>query len=560
MLVNPQCFVRRLDEHDPLRIYMRIEEEKSSLMEEKRISPATLPAKLTSHYLGIFKDKELEAIKDENDQSFIKDLQKTKEELAETVAKYQVRYWFYRVENWLANATNLLFILFQVNTGKQGIESCIKVFTDEKSPDLLNTILGYFGAIMSTGLYILLLSAQKEAIKSTLKYAYRKSLIDKISDSCKEMFNYADTNLKGFIVLANMIVLVPTYLTAAMQNVIDIYDPINTLPTSVKWLSIITIVYFSTKYLQKYLDENYYNGLKFWRDNKLPWLITEIRHGHIAIPLQIMMQASSLGIRSIVYYYIAEASKRALGFWFPTELIVAISVFHGFCILYPETYKHYMNHKNQITESVKNINEFNNKYIEAYKTYGQAYLFKTDPMAIILIALRTATSGWFGWEMGTYARDDNTLTLPILFAIVMAFLFGASLFRAESNTIIFKKIVDDHFTPDKSLGENKQTRGILLFATMLNFINSLTLLLSTVGSSKRLLGLLDISPRFIPALIAIAIERSANLFWLNKEKVEKTTLSVLGMFAPKKPAAKAATQVIIADVEMPQRPASPRPG
>jgi hypothetical protein len=392
------------------------------------------------YYLAKFSQKELEELHDNEGKSFIKDHQKTVDQLEAIITEYWKTQWYFRVENWLANASNLLFVIFQINTAGEGVESFIKAFApDATVSHSISMGVGIPPALASTALYALAFSAYRQAISETLCYAHTKPICERAINA----YLYAKASPMGalskmLVYLFNTTTLLTSNLTGTMSEIVDISDKINALPTPLNWIVIMTILYCGNKYYKNYMNQEYHAGMKSWidfllnKDNQ-PWLLAEIARGNIATPIQIFLQgASAIELRTYpLYYYLALASATALGGWIPAPLVAALVTWHSLCVLYPETYALYMNDKIKVNEliqeKIKPIlellqqtnpdmtakeletvakKEFNNikKAYEAevIRAHGRAYVLK-EPLTVASIACRTVIGGYLGLQLGVAA-------------------------------------------------------------------------------------------------------------------------------------------------------------
>lgn len=507
-------------------------------------------------YLRLFTLKELEQLTNVNGQSFILDLKKTPQELDETIQTYWKTFQYYRIENWIANATNILYIIFAVNTANDGITSFVHTFQpDTTIPDFLNRDINIPTAILSTLIYPLAFSAAKEAIKSTLKYAYDKPIKDKITDSHVALLTSPCSAIfEAFRYMTHKTVLYTANLTATMTEIIEIADPIKSLPAPWNWLSIIGILYFGNKYCEKYMNANYYEGLTFWR-SKMPSLANEIREGYFAEVFQILFQTSgSIALKTSIFYYLAEASKNALGFWFPAPMVAALIVWHSLFVLYPETYRFYMNDKIKITDLIhekikpfiaqyqqENPHHTKNQLAEAtqkeftklknhyekivLQERGKLFLFKTKPHMIFPLLFRSGAGGWLGWRIGALISTE-LLAAPVTGSLLIAALLGGLLYRSEANRVlnqlIFEKIKLE--LADAGRENTVCETASEKFATLLNVANGLSNATSTIGTNARLFGA---NSTLTPIGIILAIEQSLNYMQLNGGKVKQTVKSLL---------------------------------
>jgi len=516
------------------------------------------------YYLAQFTQEELESFTDNDGKSFINDLHKEVHELEETIALYWKTQWYYRIENWLANASNLLFVIFQINTSGEGVDSFVKAFAANVTvPASVSSGIGISTSLLSTGLYALAFSAYREAIISTLRYGYSKPIRTQMTDA----FLYAQASPMGALshtlgFLLNQTTLLSSNLTGTMSEIVDINTKINALPTPLNWIVIVTILFFGNKYYQKFMNADYHKGLQSWIDFMLnkdnhPSILTEIMHGNIATPVQILLQGvSAVGLRTFpLYYYLALASATALGGWIPAPLVAALVTWHSICALYPETYHLYMDDKilvsDLINEKIQPIlatqrqanpnmtvdelksatqHEFD-KIKKAYEAeiiseHGRAYVFK-EPLTAVSIACRTAIGGYLGWQSTTLIATSS-IAAPIVGTAVGACIFGGLLYRAESSRIMYK-LIGQRIKQEQNPAETKEIPPTTCesisdaFAKLLNISNGIVMTTSTIGVGARLL---PANSPVLAALVVISAEKGANYVQFTGKKVQQTTRDV----------------------------------
>ncbi len=524
------------------------------------------------YYFAKFSQKELEELCDKDGKSFIKDHHKTVEQLEKIIAEYWKTQWYFRVENWFANASNLLYVIFQINTAGEGVPSLVNAFIPNVTIDpSVSAGIGIPTALLSTSLYTLAFSAYRQAIIETLQYAHSTPYCERPANA----YLYAKASPMGALTktlgyLFNTTTLLVTNLTGTMSEIVDISDKINALPTPLNWLVILSVLYFGNKYYKNYMNQDYYNGLKNWidflsnKDNQ-PWLLAEIAQGNIATPIQVFLQGiSAIGLRTYpLFYYLSLASATALGGWIPAPLVAALVTWHSLCALYPETYKFYMHDKIKVRELIrekikpllellkqtnpnltekeleaaakKEFNKIRKEYeAEIIREHGRAYVLK-QPFTVMSIACRTAIGGYLGWQSGVAATVGiGGIAIPIVGTIVSASVLGGLLYRAEAERIM-DKFIHLHMEEEKNGPEEKVKPTCCetasdAFAKLINITNGIVMATSMMGTVKRVIEMQGVppvtaKPLFIACSVA-AIERGAQSIVYNEKKVEQTTRDV----------------------------------
>lgn len=486
-------------------------------------TPEIKPTKPSSelHRLKAFPGNKLEELKNDNGQSFIKVLNIQPDTLEEAIEKNYLIYWGYWILYGLTNFATLLHVVFQINTSNEGIENCVKAFRQDISvPFWFSYGVGASTAVLSAIFYLLVFSPNKEALKSTLKYAYSKSYREKITQAYTYFLESPLSSADALTYLINISILLTCNLTGSMPYMLEIINYILALPIPLNSLIILTVLFFGEKYYKKYMDESYYKGLEFWRDQSKPYLLTELRQKNFFIPLQIILQSSStIGLRAFYFYYLSEASNKALGFWFPTPMVMACIILHSLCVFHPKTYDRYT--KNLILNRQLSYDDQEKYRHRVLAEKGSAYLFTTEPTIIFIHLMRMLTGGFLGWEAGNLISD--TITVPIIFMLTLGLLLCAALYLAESERVM-QNLIREKIDSELSTAEKpKMTlceRITDYFASFLNFSDFFSTTTSYMGSGVRLVGLSMLVPFW-------SIERGLCFIDYNDEYVHETAQEVL---------------------------------
>lgn len=493
-------------------------------------------------YLKSFTQKDLEELCDENGMSFIKDLNKTPEQLEETLKKYRIRYYLYTIENYLANSTNLLLALFLIATSNEGIKNAANAFAPGVVvPDAIKDSIGTASAVLCTLLFILSFPVN-EALKSTLKDAYGKSKIEKVRDIYHEVLMYDDTMLTLLKKSIHHTILLTSHLTIGVSRMTEIINYINELPIPANIFVILSIFYFSTKFSEKFSEKNYYQGVQFWQNKSLPSLYQKMKEGNFAVPLQILLQgASSVGMRVFLLSYLAEAAKDAFGFWLPTPMVIACEFIHSSCLFYPESYNFFLAQEEKTLQHIRekvlplNLNltlqkEKEKYYAEVIREYGRFYLFHNDPKMILRSVIGGGLGGWLGLQTSKLIHDN--LMLNIFFTTFMALVFGIIFYRAAAQRTAFKLINEKLFAGERIEEEKSRCceKVVEGSAYVINGANSIATAASNIGSVTRLTNKENsiLTPQlkaFLQILsIIFSCERAFNTFLFTMPKVLDTLI------------------------------------
>src|SRR5260221_81290 len=80
--------------------------------------------------------------------------------------------------------------------------------------------------------------------------------------------NKARAFIDSFKVIAHQSVLLGTYMTGALSEILPIIDYLNSRTSFEKWLAIAAIQYFCCRYSSSYATPSYYEGVKFWENKE----------------------------------------------------------------------------------------------------------------------------------------------------------------------------------------------------------------------------------------------------------------------------------------------------
>ena len=520
------------------------------------------------YYLHEMSKDDLEQLK--------KEFKKLPEELEKLVAEHPYLFWYYRVKNYIVLGSNMLYLVFLINTSYEGIQS----FVDVVSPGTrvskpIGNGLAIPIALIDTVFHMFLYSALNEAAKSTIRYTLsepwmkhiKRTISNAIEKPCNAIFEASKFAINEAVSLS-------VNLTSTMTEIIDIYQNMEDLPLAVKIPIISSILYLGNYYLKKYINPDYHEGLNFWFNNKNhPWLVGEIWRGNFAVPFQIFLQGlSTVGTRTLFYYYLAVASNETFnGLWFPVPMILLTVTWQSLCALYPYTFNHYMGNQEKIDALLKanidwnkvdeyvtdmmnnlNINNATPEQLEKYKNlaingyinsekklleekviakYGKKNLM-TKEIATQLIS-RGALGGYFGYQIISSALMlviNEPISMSICGTIFGITLFAGVLYRAEKKRKLDEKIYEEikqinndkdnivtDIMDDSSLPNYSFISKVI--ADTANIITGIANAASTIGSEARIFGTSTVTTIFIALT---SIESSINSILFNDQKVLRT--------------------------------------
>lgn len=493
------------------------------------------------------------------------------DELEALIKKHSYYYRFRRIENSIAISMNLLELVYLTRTSNEGINAIASyLFPGVQLPNQMIYAIGIPWALTDCLLYTFVFSPHIEALKSTLSYATRKPLPQRISTYLEQCYAHPQRSLLAMsCFMVNQAILLNCNLTESLTDIIDILWLFEKLPPIIYWSTIATVLYLGNLYYSKYANLDYYEGLKFWlNEDNLPYLYQEMRRKNISMPLQILLQgACAVGLDIFpFYYYLAVAAKDELGWWTPATLTSIFSGIHGLCVLYPATYFHYMEnsieisriirkeHADSIRQTLMQLHQdtlIDKPYLEkaietelekiktdaiAKTTRHQPSfcLFKNTPAIFIPILIKAALGGYLGYialHPLFLAIAKETISSTVFSSLIGASVFSSGLYKIEKYRLMTELTANElRAEEQKRLGHESHTtesspKSCLTsttnaIASILNVGSGLTNATSTVGTATRLFG--SKNNYALPSVALFAMERMSNSIIYNMNKVEST--------------------------------------
>lgn len=545
---------------------------------ELKREPSTTPAKL----------RYLDSITREKLSELEKKYGRSAQELEAIIDDYWKSYWFELTANYVGISTNLLYIVFQATANKAGIDGTVALFNpDAVVPDAVSTGLG--GFLAAGGLtFVFAISAKNEAAEAILAYALRDPIKERVSDALKfAANNKARAFIDSFKAVAHQSVLLGTYMTGALSEIIPIIDYLNNRTSFEKWLAIASIQYFCCRFSSAYATPSYYEGVKFWENEKgQPYLISELMKGNIATPLQVFFQGiiSSSLIRAYPNYnWIAAAGAKAIGAW-PHPAFISFLVFaNSLCTLYPATYNHYMSDGQKIDELLRrnidwnavkqlaqqqfsqlNITELSaddlrthldriaNDLIQSEKQTlrthienkkGTGYVFKEEPSTAVTTTWQSLIGAYFGSQVLAPALAPLSAAPPALVAVscglFAAVVLGGLFYRAESNRVSDKMVLEllqakEKEKAEKSEGKEKTDKPLedMKQPTNSRFIKAASMAIPGINILASITGTIAAStkiqstPSETTFFATTATQAGLNALAYNQPKVENILTSL----------------------------------
>lgn len=299
------------------------------------------------------------------------------------------------------------------------------------------------------------------------------------------------------------------------------------------------------------MNDDYYKGMSYFfdRSSSTPSLLQIARKGHFAIPFQILFQdLSAILLRTIFYYFLAEASAQVLGFWLPSLLIAAYSILHSLFVLVPKNHQHYLNDMKAVTDSTQ---EEIAQLCEKYKVnHSCLSLLQASLLNILLLLSRAATGGWIGWKLAELV-NDKTHTEPIIqylvtasSVITIAALLSCLRYRADAECLRYqlvnekiqteKRAIESETKPEMQTAPTNAKKTVCesffdKAAFFINVVNSISIAASNTGLIERFLHLEEGLLRFevllaLGMLISIDAAISRGIYY--QDKIEDTARRV----------------------------------
>lgn len=443
------------------------------------------------YYLKRFTASERKAFTDQYSlsESFLEALlQNHRKQLYAYYSNYMIALWM-----------SQLFVVFQTTTSFEGISKVADLIEPgtEVSQEA-NYALGIPMAVASSIFFLMIYSPYKYAVQSTLDYATRQSLKARLQQlNCKDSLKW----------LGHQSVILTANLTGGSSYVIELNSELQKWNPILKTTTSAGVIYFAHAGYSCYMTEEYYKGAAFWQDKKYPWLLSEIAHGRVAVPTQVLLQGlSGVGLRVFpTFYYLAQAANENFGWWPPAPVVAALVGVHSLCVLYPATYKHYYDNKLRVSND-----SIQQKMNDA--RYG--YLFRQSPVSILPVAYRGSLGGYFGASVIApllLSVIDEPYSINILSIMAGVTLFAGLLYRAERERVAAAEVANTQNLDQVPQHADEQVcqLGAKTSAGIVSVGANVAGVLSTVGVLLRLIG--DNSPAIVTVTALIAVERMINL-------------------------------------------------
>lgn len=258
------------------------------------------------------------------------------------LTKKKLKFRANQVLNIGANSSNLLYSVFTINTSASGIKSFVKIFSSRPISDTGAAFLGIFSSLLNTLQWLLMYSAEEEAIKTVLADRSPKQDLKEFIDFAR--LHPASATLRFVQFLIDQTILLTVNLTSTSTELIYIV-PMPYVPLWFEGIAIGVVLGLGNRFCNHCWTDNYYLGKDFWLNTEeRPYLLGEISRGNIAIPLVAGLQGGvAVGLRTLQFYSIASATLSSFGgIWVPSYMAAAAAFLHSVHVTYPATFDFYM--------------------------------------------------------------------------------------------------------------------------------------------------------------------------------------------------------------------------
>lgn len=461
---------------------------------------------------------------------------KTLKELDEEIDQHKILYYLKRGRYELARWSNFLYVIFQADTAQEGVPTFVHVFFPNLNvPPIVGKIIGYPSAVLDCLTYYWIFSSQKIATIATIDELHQPALRQRTATFFKNLCEQPKQTMSESLQFSfHEGLLLTCNISAIMTEIIDITDKLDSLPTPLKWLSIITILRYGVDYMSVYLNESYYKELKeYWLSDEFTWVIFDLlKRGKLATTLQIFIEAvlSTAAIRAFpFYYYVGLASYQSLGWFPPAPMISAFYGFQNLVYLYPKKVRKYVGDMYAVEKMLKQkiepwveqtLSRFNSEEIEASalasikqtlftskfnaemkrlndivaQQKGRFYL-KNEKGPMAHIASRGFIGGFFGYTCLAPLVSmiiDSPIAVQTTCIMVSTLAFMEMLRRVDQETLDYReiKIILESELKLQAPAQQEETTSLPIKAASSVLIagNGISTAMSTMGTLKRIPG------------------------------------------------------------------------
>ncbi|MES2218856.1 MAG: hypothetical protein V4501_10655 [Pseudomonadota bacterium] len=498
---------------------MEVEEKKhESAAELAVVTPPSL------RFLHNFSETEISDLEKQYDR--------TRYQLDAAVSEYFGLFMSERIQNWFACGSGGLIIAFIISTSNEAFINLVKLIPGATIPNAAANSISVPIAVISTGLFVVAFSCQKEAVKTVLGYFYRKPIKIRTWEEWQRAQRMPlQVALDNSQFLLNWSIMKLTNVTAALPLLINFTDQIGEFQKPLDSLAYGSILYFGERFFAKYLNAPYLKGLMFFQQ----YWRGERKHLGVTGTLETVLQAASSTTLRIYPYYVwlALGANEALGWWPSPYLVGLFAAVHSVALFYPSAFNYYFADQEQVEklllEKFQHLPEAERETAidaerallvqQVMEEFGRFFLFKKSKVVIPVLAYDTFIGGYGGYELGRLFLVDS-VAFPVVGSVLLASLFGGVLYKAEATRVLNKlsrdilEVKPEVVAPisvNEKLGE--------VAGNAINIATAASIVTSIISTGS---NLAENIPLLKSAIYLGAGKRGLNIFQFNREMIVNT--------------------------------------
>jgi hypothetical protein len=416
--------------------------------------------------------------------------------------KIDEHYYYFQIiktENTIALfVPSILIPYFRYITGSQGIQAFFsKILNITVSLKIAHRISIPF--VISSGIcFFMLYSPTKKALKKTIDYAMHPPCFIRIQNALLHPLTLFQDMLQS-------IILNITNSLGGMSMLLFIWDDVHSLQNPLNWLLMISIVYFGKTFLENYYNNNFLEGLALFRNKKYPWLLKEMFHGNITLPIHVLLQsASAIFLRTYPLFYFI-TSKIADRLQLSEENkpifispVLAMITIQSTIMFYPSAIRTYFDIRIKLNEICQDVSA--RKILEETisKKTNAISLFTNEPLILISLLYLIFTGGILGRELLAkpfLSLIHESLVANILSSALGGTLLGVIYYRAEQNhfknTLMLKASQPEEKDPE-TRRESCCEKVSQAASKVLNVLDNFGNMISIIGTAKIGIGFVSL--------------------------------------------------------------------
>jgi hypothetical protein len=474
LITLPQTSDDELKDKVPPLLPQGLDSAENEIIDEKAEPPL--------RYLSIFDENELKQLEIAHSNVSRFDMDK----------KIEENYYYFqmtKIENQIGLlAASILIPYYRFITGSHGIQAFFsKLFNITISTQIAHRISIPF--VLSSGVCTsMLYSPTKNALRDTIDYALRPPCFRRIQNACSHPSTL-------FYNINHQMILNSTNSIAGMSLILFIWDDINSLPQPINWLLMVSTVYFNKIFFNNYCDSSYFEGLKLLGDKKYPWVLKEILHGNIALPMHVILQsASSIFLRTYpVFYFVV--SKIAEKLQLPEELqpsfisfVLTMVTLQSIVMFYSSAIRTYFDPRIKLDDICENAAARKELENSILTKMNAIHLFQNEPIVLISLLYLIFSGVILGCEALSNPLTSlfhESLTANILAGTFGGAVLGSFYYRAERNHFKHILMLKESQKEEKDSERKKESCCEKISQTLskiLNVLDSIGTAISTIGT------------------------------------------------------------------------------